>query len=213
MQEEGEWQVTAMFSSEQFEINRSNKLSPSASIEYGITEYLQIEFAGNRQPEIDEDSVGGIEIEYEIEYELGLLYTLTEQKGFIPHFSFGASLVSEDDEYGYEVVILASYELIEAHFLHLNFGFENIDEEDVTFINAAYAYQMTDDFTLLFEFERNKEEITREEGNDIVEYSNQASIGFGYEIKEDLEFGFAYHQYLSDDYLDSALRVKISYEF
>ncbi|WP_057832443.1 hypothetical protein [Colwellia sp. TT2012] len=201
-----------MLSSEQFEINRSNKLSQSASIEYGITEYLQIEFAGNRQPEIDENRIGGIEIEYEIEYELGLLYTLTKQKGFIPHFSFGASLVSEDDEYGYEVVLLASYELVEYHFLHLNFGFENINEEDVTFINAAYAYQVTDDFTLLFEFERHKEEVATE-NHYLVEYANQASIGFVSEIKENLEFGFAYHQYLSDDFFDSALRIKLSYEF
>jgi len=194
-----------------FDVDLSREHAQSFSLEYGFTDVLQIELSIDQQPEVEIDEQA-FEIENEVEYELGLLYTLTEQSGVLPHLSIAGSFISEEDEYGYELALLVSYEFYDDHFVHLNLGVEEVDEENINFVNIAYAFQMTEEFALLVEIQRLKEKLTV---NNVSSHDdvNEVSFGLVYEIEEGPELGVAYQYYTSDDFLDSALIIKLSYEF
>lgn len=204
-QEKGEWQINLGLSSPTYQQNISTNLETSVSLEYGFTDALQGEFSSSRSNELEDEH--GTEMAMEV--ELGLSLMLIEQNNIMPQLTLVAGVIAEDSEYGYEAGLLYSYQLLEQHFIHGNFIVENIDNESEVTINLAYAFNIDDSWTLLAEFDRNKETGD----DDSIEVVNTFSAGVVFETENDIEIGFAYLVYNADTLQDYSWQLKAAYEF
>jgi len=207
-QEKNEWQVNLQLSEPNYKHEISSDLEVMLSIEFGFTNDLQLELSLNKANELEDGVETETETETETEYELGLSYVLINQQRLLPQITLGSGIVYEDSEYGYEMALLCSYQFSDNHFLHGNLVFEEVDSEKQTSAKFAYAFILSESWTLLAEFERHKSD------DDIGDaFSNTFSTGFVFESESEIELGFAYLNYSEDAEIDNSIQFKIAYEF
>jgi len=203
-QEKDEWQFNLQLRKPDYKHDISSDFEVMFSIEYGITNNLQLELSSNKINELEE----GFETEIETEFEFGLSYMLLKQQQLLPKITLGSGIVYEDSEFGYEMAVLCSYQLSDRHFVHGNLVFEEVDSEKQTSAKFAYAFVLNESWTILAEFERNKAD------NELGElFNNTFSTGLVFETDSEIELGFAYLNYSRDSTLKNSLQLKISYEF
>lgn len=199
LQEIGEWQFNTQINTDAYSQPNQHKMSGQLSIEYGITDDLQLELGTQWQHE-REDGI----FEDESEYEVALSYHLMAQNSGYVDASIESGLVFEESDIGYEIRLLSSYALAEDQFVHFNVGFESLDNAQTTSIAGSYVHVFDNELGMLLEFEKSWLD-----NHD----SSIAAFGFVYEVLNDVEVGAAYLHYFDDVDLDYSVTFKVSYEF
>ena len=204
-QEKGEWQINVTLSEPKYQHHIPTGLEASMSLEYGFSDVLQAEISSNRSNKLVATAVTAMETDY----ELSLSLMLVEQQRFMPQFTLAAGVVAEDSEYGYEMGLLYSYQVIEQHFIHGNFLYEALDDKDEVTANLAYAFIIDESWTLLAEVEQSKETTKYDSSG----YTNTFSAGIVFDTPSEVELGLAYLVYNGDTVQDYSWQFKAAYEF
>lgn len=188
LQKQGEVQVDINL--EQF-ISRSSNTPLSSSIEYGISDKLQVEL--------------GYQYDSESALQLGIAYDLSNLFSFTHYAAIEFEIEHEDGESSYETALLFTHRLLDKHHIHSNLFYENEDHADQFGVSMAHHYQHTDSLSFITETELSKQ-------NAQDDYSFIISFGGIYELFDDAVLGVALASEHEEE-TEQKLIVKFSYEW
>jgi hypothetical protein len=193
-----------------------------SSIEYGITERLQVELAlpyqqsrwykGDERHQVS--SIGNSEFE--------IAYHIVQQSQNLPaiSISFGVETPASNkepirtDNWGYEASVNSSKYIDGLGFIHTSFGYQSSEKGDESEVNygIGFVYPLSGDFSTVIEYVVEKE-TEKQYGVKEKETIAQLSLGLTYQYHDSFVIGFAYG--CSDDKhsLDHFTAIKIQYEF